>query len=128
MIRYDPEVQPDPSQWLGLDEQERIQLAEAYQWAARIRLPNVQAHACFHAIVENQIAEGLESVVRAMARLMKQGLSRHDAMHAIGSVVAGHFYEAMQSKAENFSDTAHAGYNAAVERPTAKEWRRKYEE
>ena len=72
---------PDPSAWLVLDEQERIQLAEAHHRAAHIKLPNVKAHACFHPIVENQIAEGLESVVRAMARLMNEGLSRHEALH-----------------------------------------------
>jgi hypothetical protein len=127
MKRYDPEVQPDASYWLALDEQERIQLAEAYHRAARIKLPNVKAHACFHAIVENQIAEQLEPVVRAMARLMKEGLSRHDALHAIGSVVADQFYEAMHTEDEDFATTAHARYNAAVERLTAKEWRRKFE-
>ena len=127
-MRYDPEVQPEPSRWLGLDEQERIQLAESCHRAARIRLPNVKAHACFHVIVENQIAEGLESVVRAMARLMKEGLSRHDALHAIGSVVADQFYEAMHGEDENIANTASARYNAEVERLTAREWRRKYEE
>lgn len=34
--------------------------------------PNVKAHAIFRAIVENQIAMGLESVNRAVPRLMKQ--------------------------------------------------------
>jgi hypothetical protein len=123
---YNPEVAPDPEEWLALDEQERIQLAEAHHRAARIKLPNVKAHACFHAIVENQLAEGLEPVVRAMARLMNEGLSRHDALHAIGSVVSDHFFEAMHTKDKDFANTAHARYNDAVERLTAKEWRRKY--
>ena len=125
-MNYDPEVPPDPLEWLALDEQLRIQLAESYHRAARVKLPNVKAHAAFHAIVENQIAEGLESVVRAMARLMKQGLSRHDALHAIGSVVADHFFEAMNTKDRDFSATAQTRYNAAVERLTAEEWRSKY--
>ena len=125
-MNYDPEVPPDPLEWLALDEQLRIQLAESYHRAARVKLPNVKAHAAFHAIVENQIAEGLESVVRAMARLMKQGLSRHDALHAIGSVVADHFFEAMNTKDKDFSATAQTRYNAAVERLTAEEWRSKY--
>ena len=124
MKYYDPEVPPNPSVWLALDEQERIQLAETYHKAARIKLPRVMAHACFHAIVENQMAEGLESVVRAMARLMNEGLSRHDALHAIGSVLAGHFYEALNTKDKDFGRTAHARYNASVERLTADVWRK----
>src|SRR5258706_15284518 len=98
MMRYDPKVQPEPSEWLALDEQERIGLVEAYHRAVRTKLPNVAAHACLHAIVENQIAEGLEPLVRAIVRLMKEGLSRHDAVHAIGSVGADHFYEGRHSE------------------------------
>ena len=94
--------------------------------AARVKLPNATAHAAFHAIVENQIAEGLEPVVRAMARLIQQGLSRHDALHAVGSAVADHFFEAMNSQDQDFASTAQARYNAAVERLTAQEWKRKY--
>lgn len=128
MNRYDPEVPPVAAEWLALDEQRRIQLAESYHRAAREKVPNYTAHAAFHAIVENQIAEGLEPVVRAMARLMKQGLSRHDALHAIGSAVADHFFEAMNTKdQEGFAAAAQARYNAAVERLTAAEWKRKYE-
>ena len=128
MRHYDPEVAPDPEEWLELDEQERIQLAERHHKAARIKLPNVKVHAVLHAIVENQIAEGLEPVVRAMGRLTRDGLSRHDALHAIGSVVAEHFYEALSTKDEDVANTAQARYNAAVERFTVAEWHRKYEE
>ena len=116
MRNYDPEAAPDPEEWLELDEQERIQLAEWHHKAARIKLPNVKVHAVLHAIVENQIAEGLEPVVRAMRRLTREGLSRHDALHAIGSVVAEHFYEALSTKDEDVAITAQARYNAAVER------------
>ncbi|MGA9672463.1 MAG: hypothetical protein WBQ94_24830, partial [Terracidiphilus sp.] len=90
MNEYNPERAPEPEAWLELDEQERILLVENYHRPARIKLPNRKAHAVFHVIVENQIAMNLEPVVRAMARLMKEGLTRHDAVHAIGSVVAEH--------------------------------------
>ena len=126
MRQYDPEVAPDPAQWLALDEQERIDMAEAHHRAARIKLPNATIHAVFHAIVENQIAEGLEPVVRAMARLQREGLSRHDAVHAIGSVSADHVFEAMKSKVQDIAGAAQARYNAAIERLTAKSWRDEY--
>jgi hypothetical protein len=128
VTNYDPEVPPSPTEWLALDEQLRIGLAERYHRNAREKVPNVKAHAAFHAIVENQIAEGLEPVIRAMERLMMQGLSRHDAVHAVGSVVADHFLEAMNTKDKDFGSTAQARYNAAVERLTAQEWQRKYQE
>lgn len=127
MKRYNPEVPPVAAEWLAIDEQLRIELVESYHRAARVEVPNHMVHAAFHAIVENQIAEGLEPVVRAMARLMKQGLSRHDALHAIGSVVAEHLFDAMNGAGVDFTSTAQARYNAAVERLTAQAWRRKYE-
>ena len=126
MTHYDPDIAPDPADWLALDEDERIQLAEAHHRAARIKLPNAKVHAVFHAIVENQIAEGLEPIVRAMARLQGEGQSRHDALHAIGSVSAGQFVEAVKSKAPDDASVTQVRYNAAVERLTAKSWREEY--
>lgn len=121
MNRYDPDHAPNPAQWLALDEQVRIHLAEEYHRVKRIKLPNLKAHAVFHAIVENQIAENLESVVRAMVRLTAEGLSRHESIHAIASVLAEHINELFNAKA----DEKHfvAIYNAAVERLTARRWR-----
>jgi len=75
--------------------------------------------------VENQIAEGLDCVVRAMARLMGEGLSRHDALHAIGSVVAEHLYEIVK-KTKDGPKTIQTQYNAAVERLSAKGWRQRF--
>jgi hypothetical protein len=123
---YDPEVQPSAEAWLQLDEQERIALAESYHRREKIELPNVTAHAVFHAIVENQVALGLDCVVRAVPRLVKQGLSRHDAIHAVASVLADHLYEQANSKTEDTAEVAQARYNSAVERLTAKEWLAKY--
>jgi len=123
---YDPEIQPNAEAWLELDEQERIALAESFHRRARIDLPNVKAHGAFHAIVENQVALGLESVVRAVPRLVKQGLSRHDAIHAIASVLADHLYEQANAKTEDTAEVVQARYDSAVERLTAKEWLAKY--
>jgi len=122
MNRYDPEYAPNPEQWLALDEQERIDLAEEHHRIANIKLPNLQAHAALHAIVESQIAQNLESVVRAMTRLTTGGLSRHEAIHAIASVLAEHIYE-LSDPAVNENNSASI-YNAAIERLTARSWRR----
>ena len=126
MKLYDPKVAPSAAEWLALDEGERIQLAEAHHRIARVKLPNLKAHAVFHAIVENQIAGGLEPVIRAMDRLANEGLSRHEALHAVGSVLAEHLNETMSAKSQESASTGQARYNASVERLNAKEWRRQY--
>jgi hypothetical protein len=122
MDRYDATIAPDAEQWLLLDEQERIYLVEEYHRVAKISLPNRKAHAVFHTIVENQIALGLEPVLRAMVRLEKQGLSRHDCLHAIGWVLSGHIHEISTATQPLDPKTLEAHYNAAVERLNAGDW------
>ncbi|NPT61390.1 hypothetical protein [Paraburkholderia elongata] len=124
MEAYNPERGPEPESWLELDEQERILLIETWHRVARIRLPNLTAHAALHVIVENQIALDLEPVVRAMDRLRKQGLTRHDAIHAIGSVVAEHLFGILKADQDDHAAASQARYYAAVERLTAVSWRR----
>lgn len=87
MNRYEPSKTPDSAEWLALDEQERVALVEEFHRRARVDLPNVKLHATMHVVVENQLALNDEPVVRGLARLIKEGLTRHDAIHAIGSVV-----------------------------------------
>lgn len=102
----------------------RSQYIETWHRLARIKLPNVTAHAALHVIVENQIALDLEPVVRAMDRLRKQGLTRHDAIHAIGSVVAENLFGILKADQNDDAAASHARYCAAVERLTAVSWRR----
>ncbi|MFM0260390.1 hypothetical protein [Paraburkholderia sediminicola] len=123
METYNPDNPPDPELWLALDEQERISLAEKCHRAARNRLPNVTAHATLHVIVENQIALELEPVVQAMRRLMKEGLARHEALHAIGSVVAEYLFDLLGTHQGGEAGVSPAGCFAAVERLTATKWR-----
>lgn len=125
MDRYDPEVAPDREGWLSVDELERILLVEAYHRDARVDLPKQsrRIHASIHVAVENQLAENDEPVVRALARLMREGLSRHDAVHAIGSVVAESIYGALNQT--ETKETLRPRYYAAIERLTAAVWREK---
>jgi hypothetical protein len=74
---------PNRDVWLATDEQERIDAVLKSHRLARIELPNKQLHASVHSIVENQLAEKVASVVEAMPRLMKEGLTRHEAVHAL---------------------------------------------
>ncbi|SEJ91755.1 hypothetical protein SAMN05192539_102389 [Paraburkholderia diazotrophica] len=122
MEAYNPDSAPEPDSWLELDEQERIVLVEAWHRAAHVKLPNVTAHAAFHAVVENQIAMNLDPVIRAMHRLTKAGLTRHDAIHAIGSVVAEHLFDILNTGQSDDVDASQARYLAAVERLTVASW------
>lgn len=119
---YDPDRAPDPEVWLALDEQERQVLVEDFHRRADDHLPNETVHAIFHVIVENQIAMGDDLPVRqAIERLMRDGLDRHEALHAVGSVLSEFMYGTLHGKtAEAFPQEAYA---AAVERLTAKDWR-----
>lgn len=120
MKRYDPVVAPDPAAWLELDESEQIELVMAYHRRVRDRLPNVRAHASFHVIVENQLAMGLAEAVDALRRLQKEGLDRHDAIHAIASVLAEHMHQLLRGGGAD--DDANRRYAENLTRLTKKQW------
>ncbi len=91
MDTYDPLKAPDPVAWEAMDEGERIELVREYHLEAGETAPDEFMHAAIHAVVESQVAMGDEIPVRAnLERLMRQGLDRHEAIHAIGGVVLGH--------------------------------------
>lgn len=121
--RYDPDTTPNAEDWLALDEMERAHLVKTYHQAQRERLPNLPLHAMFHTVVENQLAEGYAPAMRAMARLMAEGLSRHDAVHAIGSVVASFIYHASKTDAAGLDGDPNARIEADLDRLTAANWR-----
>ena len=124
MDRYDPEIPPDPEKWLELDEQERLMLVENHHRDARIKMPQRarRLHAVIHTVVENQLAADDQDIVRdALLRLMEEGLTRHDAVHAIGSVLASHIYQVV--KEEDTPTADHAAYYDALKALTAEKWR-----
>ncbi len=88
MRSYDPEVAPDPQRWLALDEQTRISLAGRCHRKARIELPDHQAHAVIHAIVENQIAGGarVRSAGGGEVEKTRPQQARRDSRHWLGAV------------------------------------------
>lgn len=119
---YDPAEEPDPAEWLALDEQERLTLVLDFHRHAGIPLPDQDGHAMFHVVIENQVAQGDELPVRkTLSRLMTEGLDRHEALHAIGWVLMSQIYDAAHGKEPGrFPEQA---YNAAVEQLTAESWR-----
>jgi hypothetical protein len=128
MKRYDPLKAPDPQEWLSMDEQERISLAQDYHRRADIRLPNEEGHAIAHAIVENQIALGDEIPVRrTIERLMAEGLDRHEAIHAVGMILMEFFHDVMSRVEGEHPERGrdpNSPYYAALETLTAESWRK----
>lgn len=118
---YDPELAPEPGAWLALDEVIRIERVKDYHSSAAIQVPDAAAHAALHVTVENQIAMGLAYVADACARLVGEGLSRHEAVHAVAAVLTGYMTELVRDNAP--PALALARYQANCERMTAESWR-----
>jgi hypothetical protein len=119
---YDPDNSLNPEDWLQAHESERIESVSAYHRRKKITLPNLQLHAVVHVVVENQIALGEKMVVNTMARLQAEGLSRHDALHAIGSVLAENLYELMRED-HGATDEPYRRYLERLQHLTADNWR-----
>ncbi|MCZ7664791.1 MAG: DUF6398 domain-containing protein [Thermoleophilia bacterium] len=98
---YDAHRAPDPDPWLELDEDERIALVLEHHRQAGEQAPNMELHAMIHAVVETQVALGDEEPTAAtLIRLQEEGLDRHDALHAIGSVLAHQMHRAVTERGE----------------------------
>lgn len=123
-MRYDPDVGPDPVEWLGLDEGEQIAVVEAYHRRAGIELPQATLHAAIHAVVESQLAAELPQAVNALVRLKQEGLDRHECIHAIGSVITEHMRQLMTGELD-IADP-NPTYFAALDRLSVASWLRDF--
>jgi hypothetical protein len=101
-MRYNPECDPDPAAWLDTDEVDRLEAIRRFHSNTTdlTQGENPRMHALVHLIIENQLAmtDGTESTKAALARLRREGLDRHEAVHAIGSVVAQGIAEMLTSE------------------------------
>lgn len=118
VTKYDP-LNPMPKgEWLALDEQDRHDAVEEFHEGHDPLPPSLSAHVAFHVIVENQLAESIDCVERTVARLMREGLDRHDAIHAVGSVLAEQLNEMMKRR-RKFELVSYA---RSLDRLTARAW------
>ena len=126
-LDYDPETQPDAQSWLAMDESERISLVIAFHQERKLEAPNEQMHAVIHTVVENQAAMGKETPVpETLSRLMGEGISRHDAVHAVGTVLANRMWETMRGEGPPVDQNA--AYAGELRKLTAEGWRRSFED
>ena len=120
---YDPDRAPDPKLWRAAKEMELIDLVERWHAESRIRMPNPRVHAALHVMVENQAALRDDTpVAEAIKRLMGEGLGRHDALHAIGSVLSTHMHRALAES----TPVSREAYFADVRALTKESWYRDY--
>lgn len=88
-MSWDPEVAPDPTTWLALDEATQAEAVARWHEAhpsPALHPPGLEprTHAALHAAVERQLAsDDPPAVGRALHRLQEAGLRRHPALHAI---------------------------------------------
>ena len=119
--RYDPFIPPKPEKWLAMDESKRMRLAGEWHERAGDVAPGAELHATLHIIVENQIAMGDETPVRDVAaRLMAEGLDRHETIHAIAEQLTNLMFDTVNGGA----DMASGGeiYYAALRKLTRRNW------
>ena len=119
-MRYNPDTAPDPQSWLSFDDGERLALVTEFHKKAGDQLPNIVLHASLHTVIENQIALQVTEVTAALNRLMNEGLDRHDAIHAVGSVLAKHIYRI--GKGEASPSDPNAEYLDELGSLTASSW------
>ena len=126
---YDPLQDIDPDPWLALDEQLRLDAVEHYHRRRRIPLPNRKVHAIIHVVVENQVALGDQYAAKSvLERLMREGLDRHEAIHAIGSVLTGRIFDALKhNKYKGRESELSADYLEKLKQLTAESWRKSFE-
>ena len=128
MTGYDPHTAPDPKEWLDTDEADRITHVEAYDHDIGEDLPNPMLHASAHVIVENQIASDDPPEVRqALKRLLAQGLDRHEAVHAIGTLVSELTFDILKSQTP-YDDAKDKKYRGALESLTIETWHARFDD
>jgi hypothetical protein len=127
MEGYDPDQAVVSEEWMALDEGERHYFVQQYHRKKRIKMPNLRMHVAIHVVVENQVALGGEiPVEKTLTRLMREGLSRHDAVHAIGSVLAGRMFDLVKHGPRELD--VNADYYGQLEKLTAQGWLNSFNE
>lgn len=117
--QYDPDNGHDAESWIAMDEQARIELIKSYHEKEKPHpeAPNPHLHAVFHNIIETQACVD-ERVKKALERMVGDGLTRHNAIHAAASIVQKYIQAAL-SKQEPVDEEA---YVEELEAFDANDW------
>jgi hypothetical protein len=122
MQKYDPLKAPSPKSWNKLSENERLAVVMRYHEKAGDELPNLPLHASIHVVVENQVAMGRKLIAaETLTRLISEGLTRHQAVHAIGAVLNEFLFGALTGDSPQPTPE---DYFANLRKLTAAQWQR----
>lgn len=121
-MEYDAQMEPNSEEWLALEEGERLAAIIEYHEYIGEELPNLNLHAAIHAVVENQIAMGEATPMQTLERLLSERLDRHEAIHAIGSVLSEQIFNVLKGRQSNAADASQ--YDRKLAKLTAKKWQK----
>ncbi|WP_299263219.1 hypothetical protein [uncultured Psychrosphaera sp.] len=118
---YNPNKIVDVENWLALDEGIRIELVYDFHSNLDLELTEdaLRLHVSIHVIVENQLAMGVDLIPETFAKLTRQGLSRHETIHAVGAIISEDIFDLMKGDTKEFSPKK---YRRKLEKLTAKRW------
>jgi len=121
MEKYDPTNSINAPEWLELEEAEQIELVRDFHSELNLDMPieALTVHSSIHVIVENQLAMRVDLIPETIAKLTRQGLDRHEAIHAIGAIISEDIFDVIRGNIEEFSP---AKYRRKLEKITAKRW------
>ncbi len=121
-MKYDPQVAPDAETWLGMGEEAQISIVREYHKTCAPERLKEDLHAAFHVMIENQLAQNEEPVQETLERLTKDGLDRHEAIHAMCAVLIEHKYDIVHRGSTG--SNAKEMYYQDLARLVASEWKR----
>jgi len=124
---YDPDLGPNAAEWLELEAGARIDRVHAWRRREGVEAPNDRVFAAMLATAETQVAKGDEMPVAAtLRRLMHEGMSRREAIHAITTILAESTYDLFYG--ETAPSDPNAPYFAELERLTPESWRTRFDD
>jgi len=118
-MQYDPQAAPDPAIWLATPDADRLDAVRRHHKKKKFRGGRLELHTAIHVAVETQLAEGHPDATAALRRLLAEGLDRHEALHAIGSVVAAEMFDIAKSHRTHDPQA----YSDKLRQLTAASWR-----
>lgn len=123
MEKYQPSRCPNAQEWLALGEFERVYLVREFHVDTNASVPEdaMDLHASIHVIVENQIAMEYMPVPATIDKLIRQGLDRHEAIHAVGAIVSENIYDLTAGNEKSWDRNK---YRRRLVKLTAKRWRK----
>ena len=124
MKYYNPDEPLNESEWLDLDDEERRRLVSNFHESSGEEFQDDGAltmHSYMHVFVENQIATNVDLVPETVTKLVRQGLSRHEALHAISAIIVEDIFDMSKGTKSEFCPKK---YRRKLEKITAKRWRK----